>query len=723
MALPESMSTLKTILYNTQGVDLTCDGIVHQILIDEQRHIRTSGLASTAFYAKAAKTTKRSNEKAMKRCAHCNFRGHNISECCKLKSQQESKAPSNGKAPKALTGPNTANVAAAQSENGDDSDNETIHLHIAVAPIHAMTTVNNHALAALDLTNKWIIDSGASRTMCLNREWFHSFTPFAKPSQITLGDSSLIPAFGTGVIHIQVHNGSKWTKVALHNVLYVPDLYGNLLSVPQITDRGAEVRFLPQSCSIYSDSGKLVGVGTKHGRLFTITAHVVHPHSVRVVMLPTLPEEGDPVPNVALFTQTSSVATLDIWHRRLGHLSTDSVLQMACRNLVNGMQISGGSPPQPCEPCLKGKQTRLEIQKSTKTCVDHILGRIFTDICGKMPTRSPEGFEYFATWINDTSRKVYISGLRTKADVFHHLKDFVSQIELETGHRVKIIRSDGGGEYTSSNVQSFLKGKGIRHELTTPNTPQHNGVAERMNRTLLDKVRAMLFDADLPETYWHHAIQHATYIHNVSPTRALDDKTPEEAWSGTKPDLSRLRIFGCKVFVHIPDSLCSKLGSKSLICAHLGYAPQHKAFRLIHLPSRRFLTSRDVVFDEKGVTLLVERLVIDTDTWHKTQTVGEQPSVTPLEPIDGEPPIPTATTWTPPSPNILSRPKCVTKPPSRYGIHASIAHTNLTRDPQTYAEAMSRPDATEWELACEDEKRCFERMGVYEIVPCPEIER
>ena len=384
--------------------------------------------------------------------------------------------------------PNTANVAAAQSENGDDSNNKTIHLHMAVTPIHAMTTVNNHTLVALDLTYKWIIDSGASQTMCLNHKWFHSFTPFAKPSQITLGDSSLIPAFSTGVIHVQVHNGSKWTKVALHNVLYVPDLYRNLLSIPQITDHRAEVRFLPQSCSIYSDSGKLVSIGTKHGRLFTITAHVVHPHSVRIAMLLTLPKEGDPVPNVALFTQTSSVASLDIWHWRLGHLSTDSVLQMACRNLVNGMQISGGSPTRPCKPCLKGKQTRLEIQKSTETHADHILGRIFTDICGKMPTCSPEGFEYFATWIDDASHKVYVSGLRTKADVFHHLKDFVSQIELETGHCVKIIRSDGSGEYTSSNVQSFLKSKGIRHELTTPNTPQHYGVAKRMNHTFLDKV-------------------------------------------------------------------------------------------------------------------------------------------------------------------------------------------------------------------------------------------
>ncbi|KAF8498945.1 hypothetical protein F5888DRAFT_1595563, partial [Russula emetica] len=72
---------------------------------------------------------------------------------------------------------------------------------------------------------------------------------------------------------------------------------------------------------------------------------------------------------------------------------------------------------------------------------------------------------------------------------------------------------------------------------------------------------AMLIDADLPESYWYHALQHAALIHNVTPTRALDNRTPEEAWSGNKPDVSRLRTFGCKAFVHIPDSLRTKLGS------------------------------------------------------------------------------------------------------------------------------------------------------------------
>ena len=118
---------------------------------------------------------------------------------------------------------------------------------------------------------------------------------------------------------------------------------------------------------------------------------------------------------------------------------------------------------------------------------------------------------------------------------------------------MKALRSDGGGEYTGGDTMAFLESKGIKSEVTTPDTPQHNGVAERMNQTLLDKVRAMLTDADLSELYWFDALEYAAFIHNVTPTHVLANQTPEEAWSGNKPDVSHLRIFGCHAFVHIPD--------------------------------------------------------------------------------------------------------------------------------------------------------------------------
>jgi hypothetical protein len=282
-------------------------------------------------------------------------------------------------------------------------------------------------------------------------------------------------------------------------------------------------------------------------------------------------------------------------------MHTDAIKHMFEKAMVTGMRLTSDSAPTtPCEPCLKVKQTRKPIQKTTDSRADQVLGRVFSDICGKILTRSHQGFEYFVTWVNDKSRRVSVHGLHHKSEIEEALKAFVSGAEVETGMAVHTLCSDGGGEYTADNVQKYLRQKGIKHELTTPDTPQHNGVAERMNRTLLDKVQAMLLNAKLPESYWYDALQYVVHIHNVTPTRALHDQTPEEAWSGNKPDVSSLHVFGSRAFVHIPDKHRTKLGAKSLVCTLLGYAPQWKAYRLVHRPTKCFLESRDVIFDEGG---------------------------------------------------------------------------------------------------------------------------
>ena len=321
------------------------------------------------------------------------------------------------------------------------------------------------------------------------------------------------------------------------------------------------------------------------------------------------PSKGDDMPNSVLSAKTSSTTNLVTWHRRLAHLNADSILQMVRKGMVKGMEIQGGhSLPEPCEPCVKGKQTCLEIQKTTDNCSTVILKHVFSDVCGKLPMCSHQGFKYFVTWTDDKSRKVNVASLKAKLDVFKHLMQYVVQVELETGLHVKSLHTDGGGKYTGADIENFLKSKGVKHELTTTDTPQHNGVAERLNRTLLKRVWSLLTDADLPETYWFNALIHTAFIHNVTPTRALDNQTPEEAWGGNKPDISRIRVFRCKAFVHVPDKLRDKLTPKSIVCTHLGFAPQQQAYKFVHCPTHRFFTSQDVVFDEGGT---IERVVIE----------------------------------------------------------------------------------------------------------------
>jgi hypothetical protein len=168
----------------------------------------------------------------------------------------------------------------------------------------------------------------------------------------------------------------------------------------------------------------------------------------------------------------------------------------------------------------------------------------------------------------------------------------------------------------------------------------------------------MLLDVNLPKSYWWEALQYAALLHNISPTCSLDDSTPEEAWSGNKPDVSRLRIFGCRAFVHILDRLCDKFAAKSLICTFLGYACQRKAYHLVHRSSHHFLESRDIIFDEGGPHY--ERIVLETDNARTTPPANPAPPSTPAASMPttaAAAPTPTAASTplvTPPTPNVKS---------------------------------------------------------------------
>jgi len=333
--------------------------------------------------------------------------------------------------------------------------------------------------------------------------------------------------------------------------------------------------------------------------------------------------------------------------------------------------------------------------------------------------------------------------------VAQHLRTFIACVELETGQKLKVLCSDGGGEYTAGEVQSFLKEKGIKHELTTADTPQHNGVAERMNHMLVERVCMMLIKAELPDAYWWDALWYATLLHNVSLTHSLSNSTPKESWSGNKPNVSRLCVFGCRAFVHIPDKLRGKLLAKSLVCTFIGYAQQHKAYHLVHQPSKRFIDSRDVIFNKGGTSMSYKHVILDANDTAAplvttTPTLSSTPVPTPDPSISTPSPsastsVPSTSTSVPiitnvqPTPVAL-RPKRNTHPPVRdddphYSVssynrpssteQANVVLTDKTDDPRTYKEAMVRSDAAEWDAACKDEIRNFQQMGVYNVVPQP----
>jgi hypothetical protein len=171
-------------------------------------------------------------------------------------------------------------------------------------------------------------------------------------------------------------------------------------------------------------------------------------------------------------------------------------------------------------------------------------------------------------------------------------------IENLSERKIMILWSDNGGEYTSKEFVNFCKDVGIKRELTTPYNPQQNGVAERKNRTILEAVKTMIHDQDLPMCLWAEAAMTVVYVQNRLSHSALGLKTPEEMFTGKKPEVSHLKIFGCPVFIHIPKEKRNKLDPSGKKGIFVGYCEVSKAFR-IYIPGQHHIEiSRDVTFDE-----------------------------------------------------------------------------------------------------------------------------
>jgi transposase InsO family protein len=200
-----------------------------------------------------------------------------------------------------------------------------------------------------------------------------------------------------------------------------------------------------------------------------------------------------------------------------------------------------------------------------------------------MHNESLNGSKYFLLFIDDFSRYCWVYFLKSKADVFAEFIKFKAAVELETGNKLKILRSDNGGEYTSRQFEAYLAKEGIKHQLTVPYTPQQNGVSERRNRTLMEMARCLLYEKKLPLNFWAEAVNTASYLINRMASRVLADKTPYELWYGFKPSIDHLKVFGSICYVLKPEVRRRKLDQKADIRIFIGYNTTSKAYKIYDL--------------------------------------------------------------------------------------------------------------------------------------------
>src|SRR5271163_724635 len=154
-----------------------------------------------------------------------------------------------------------------------------------------------------------------------------------------------------------------------------------------------------------------------------------------------------------------------------------------------------------CTGCACAKSHRQPFG-STISRSSEILGRIHTDLCGPMLTPSISGARYILTFIDDTTRFATVYFINNKSDTFDQFVDHLTYVENQSSKKLKILRSDGGGEYINTDMYNYLAERGIHHETTVAEMPQQNGVAERYNRTLLESIRVIKLSAGVSNNLW-----------------------------------------------------------------------------------------------------------------------------------------------------------------------------------------------------------------------------
>lgn len=654
----------------SSGVPITADSVKTKLLQDIKSSESTALYVNKNFGHKGKEINNKLNKSNKgPRCFNCNRHGH-ISKQCRLKKKEH---------------------------NNIDSG------YVAV---FSATTKND---------NGWYIDSGASMHMTMKRDCLYDEIP-PPITSIRIANDKMLPVKSCGTMNLNViGKDAKVHTVQVKNVLYVPELATNLLSVSQMIKNGCSVKFNDHGCKIFNKDNIEVAAANLISNMYRLNT--------------------DTIP---AYTCKTNETEFLLWHQRMAHLNFNDLKKLT--ECTEGVEFTKNKNNMLCEICQKGKQCRIPFPAEGSR-VKKPLELIHSDICGPLEVKSLGGARYFLTFIDDYTRKVFVYFLHNKSDVFTKFKEYKALVENQLNLNIKCLRTDNGREYLSNEFSNYLKKAGIIHQTSNSYTPQQNGMAERMNRTLMERARCMLINSNLQKQYWAEAVATAAYITNRCPTRALSYATPEEIWSGKKPDLRHLKVFGCEAMVKIPKEKLQKLDAKASKMTFIGYCDTTKGYRLIDQKSKKIVLSRDVVFMENSINRnyaavpLTSTDLNDTDSdvqctspisegqdSSKNNTQLDTTAISddsfysdedslyiPEKKIDSVQPS-----------NITTRSKrfkLLDEETNTYLCQGEIR--NIHDVPQTYGEAISSKDGEKWRKSIKEELQAHEQNETWELVMKP----
>ncbi|MBW0494009.1 hypothetical protein O181_033724 [Austropuccinia psidii MF-1] len=248
-----------------------------------------------------------------------------------------------------------------------------------------------------------------------------------------------------------------------------------------------------------------------------------------------------------------------------------------------------------CEICTRRKFPKLPFQHHFQIATQP-LENIHLDICGPIQTASIGGAKYFMIIVDQYTGYINIKFLKLKNDAYMHFQNFKEQAKNKLQKRIQSIMTDGGGEFVNSNFRKLTDQYGIDHIISPPYTPQNNGIAKRGNRLIIEKMRCLLLQSKLPLQFWEEAATTATLLCNLV---QWHEKTPYHLWNNQAPPINKLRPFGCRAWVRIPEAnRKAKFDPVSWEGIFLGSTNKTTAYWVLRVVDKAVIISRHVKFDE-----------------------------------------------------------------------------------------------------------------------------
>jgi transposase InsO family protein len=299
-----------------------------------------------------------------------------------------------------------------------------------------------------------------------------------------------------------------------------------------------------------------------------------------------------------------------LWHHRLAHVGMKNLHKLLKGEHILGLTNVHFEKDRVCSACQAGKQVGSNHPHKNIMTTDRPLELLHMDLFGLIAYISIGRSKYCLVIVDDYSRFTWVFFLQKKSQTQETLKGLLRRAQNEFGLRIKKIRGDNGTEFKNSQIEGFLEEEGIKHEFSSPYTPQQNGIVERKNRTLLDMARTMLDEYKTPDRFWAEAINTACYSINRLYLHRIFKKTSYELLTDKKPNVSYFRVFGSKCFILVKRGIKSKFAPKAVEGFLLGYDSNTRAYRVFNKSTGLVEVSCDIVFDETNGSQ-VEKVDLD----------------------------------------------------------------------------------------------------------------